>query len=165
MRTALVIGLGNPLREDDGFGWHVIERLRESAVEGRADLLACHQLTPELAAPVAQSARVIFVDAAEGELAGEVCLARINADVGSATRPEAFSHRLDPAGLVRYAKMLYGEVPEAMILSVKGAAFGLSEDLSEPVAGAIPQVLRIVNELLTGEALPAGEMEKSWLPV
>lgn len=164
MRGALVIGLGNPLRGDDGLGWHVIEQLRGTGVEGHADLLACHQLTPELAAPVAQSARVIFVDAAQGGLVGEVCLERINPEAGSAARPAALSHHLDPAGLIRYTKQLYAEVPEAMIVSVRGAAYGLSEHLSEPVLGAIPQVLRVLNELLTGEALPAGEMEKSWLP-
>jgi len=162
MRRALIIGMGNPLRGDDGLGWHVIERLRDRAVDDGADLLACHQLTPELAAPVAQSERVIFIDAAAGEPAGEIRVERVEAVDGSDSLPGALSHRLDPPALVGYAKALYGKVPEAILVSVKGSDYPFSENLSEAAMSAVPGVLRLVDELLTGS--PGPEMEGTCLP-
>ena len=35
MGRVLIIGYGNPLRGDDGFGWHAAERLRETAPGSR----------------------------------------------------------------------------------------------------------------------------------
>jgi len=164
MPRALIIGMGNPLRGDDGLGWHVIERLRGLAAEDGADLLACHQLTPELAAPVAQSKRVIFIDAAEGEPAGEVRVERIDAVNGLELAPDALSHCLDPPALVRYAKTLYGRVPEAILVSVKGSAYGFSETLSEAAMSAVPEVVRLVDELLSAGRQGPG-MEGTCLPV
>ena len=159
MGRALVIGMGNPLRGDDGVGWHVIERLRDTAADERAELLACHQLTPELAGPLAQSEQVIFVDAAEGEPAGEVRLECV-ADTGGAWQPEAFSHRLDPSALVQYAKAVYGTGPKAVVVSVKGSEYGFSENLSGPVLDAVPRVLSLIEDLLTdGCRLPTAGTE------
>jgi hydrogenase maturation protease len=153
MARTLVIGIGNPLRGDDGLGWHVIERLRETTGDEDSELLACHQLTPELAEALAGSERVIFIDAAEGEPAGEVRLRRFN-DFGSEAQETAFSHRLEPETLIQYTRTLYGKMPEAALISVKSAAYDLSERLSEAALGAVPRVLRLVAELSTA-GLPA----------
>lgn len=154
MERPLIIGIGNPLRGDDGFGWHVIEKLQEGDAAERADLVTCHQLTPEIAVSVAPSPLVVFVDAAQGGPAGEVEVQRIrihqvqDSAAGGACLPGALSHRLDPPELVRYAKTLYGNCPEAVVVSVKGAAYGFSEELSAPVLAAVPRVLRLVEDLL-----------------
>ena len=63
MRRSLVVGVGNPLREDDGVGWHLAEALAQTGVPTHT----CHQLLPELAAELSQVDLVLFVDArAEG---------------------------------------------------------------------------------------------------
>ncbi|MEB3362613.1 MAG: hypothetical protein VKI42_10885 [Synechococcaceae cyanobacterium] len=57
----LVIGIGNPLRGDDGVGrW--LARRGELWLP-QAQWRAVQQLTPELAADVAAAARVLFIDA------------------------------------------------------------------------------------------------------
>lgn len=66
MCCALIIGYGNPLRGDDGFGWHVADRLTELLNDESAKILAVHQLTPELAESIGEAKLVIFVDAAYG---------------------------------------------------------------------------------------------------
>ena len=78
--SVLVIAWGNPLREDDGVAWHVLEGLR--ALQPRPWLPAlrlrhAHQLTPELAECVSRAAGVVFVDARRDGTPGEVrCRAR-----------------------------------------------------------------------------------------
>jgi hydrogenase maturation protease len=163
MARTLVIGIGNPLRGDDGLGWHVIEKLREAPAHGMPELLACHQLTPELAAAVAQSDRVIFIDAAAGAPAGEVRLQHLGEPADKA-QPGAFSHRLDPEILIQYTKTLYGRRPEAALISVKSAAYDLSEELSEAALGAVPRVLRLVAELSAVVSHPPAADGGTWLP-
>ncbi len=61
--SVLVIGYGNTLRGDDGAGCYVAERLCALNHEPGLKVLSLHQLTPELAQPVAEAGLVIFIDA------------------------------------------------------------------------------------------------------
>src|SRR5579884_2097858 len=65
MPHPLVIGYGNPLREDDAVGLRAAELVDSGAYR-------CHQLTPELASVVADASMVIFLDAARCEKPGEI---------------------------------------------------------------------------------------------
>ena len=58
---ALVIGIGNRLRSDDGAAIQLAEQIagRRAALQ----VLLCDQLTPELAEPIHQARAVLFVDA------------------------------------------------------------------------------------------------------
>ena len=62
----LLIAYGNPLRQDDGAGLRLAERMAErwQAAETPLRHLAVQQLTPELAVEIAQPgvAAVVFVD-------------------------------------------------------------------------------------------------------
>ncbi|MBW7939884.1 MAG: hypothetical protein H3C63_14095, partial [Candidatus Omnitrophica bacterium] len=50
MNRVLVIGFGNPLRGDDGFGWEVAGQLeRRLSQESSVHILTPIQLAPELA--------------------------------------------------------------------------------------------------------------------
>jgi Ni,Fe-hydrogenase maturation factor len=57
----LVIGLGNPLRGDDGVGWWLAQRARRLRPTPR--VLQVRQLTPELCVELAAARRVLFIDA------------------------------------------------------------------------------------------------------
>ena len=63
----LVIGIGNPLRGDDGVGWWLTERAEQlpRATSTGSPLLVrtVQQLTPELAAELTAARRVLFIDA------------------------------------------------------------------------------------------------------
>ena len=67
----LAIGIGNTLRRDDGIGPWLAERIEEWRLPG-IRTKTVHQLTPEIAAEIAEANAVLFLDAsAVGEsLAG-----------------------------------------------------------------------------------------------
>jgi hydrogenase maturation protease len=134
MAHTLIIGYGNPLRGDDGFGWHAATRLRDLIHDAGVEILAVHQLTPELMEPVSRARRVIFLDAAAGEDPGKVTVAAVGTSGGPAP---AFTHYATPAGLVEGARRLYGAHPEALLVSVVGLDFSLGAELSEPVRLAL----------------------------
>ncbi len=63
----LVIGIGNPLRGDDGVGWWLAERAEQlppgTPTKGPLLVQTVQQLTPELAAELTDVRRVLFIDA------------------------------------------------------------------------------------------------------
>ncbi len=141
--AVLVIAWGNPLREDDGLAWHVLEglrRLRPRRGLPQLHLRHAHQLTPELAEPVSRAAGVVFVDARRDGPAGAI---RCEA-VEPATGKNPLAHALSPQGVLLYAEALYGRAPQAVVVSVTGERFGLGEELSPAVRRALPWAIRAV---------------------
>jgi hydrogenase maturation protease len=139
----LVIACGNPLRQDDGVGWHVAERLRAADPPGLG-VLTCHQLTPELAEPIAHADRVVFVDASTRGPAGRVESRRVAAGFDPAG---ALSHALTPAGLLGLAAELYGRTGPAWCVTVAGQVFGHGADLSPAVEASVEIAARRILRL------------------
>lgn len=140
MGSSLVIGLGNPLRGDDGAGWTLAEELGEPH-------RALHQLTPECAALLAGWARVLFVDACcpDPDSAGAKASATaprleplppVGRDRADAAPP--FSHHLTPADLLTITDQLYGRRPEAWQLLVPVEAMGHSTAFSPSLQASLP---------------------------
>jgi hydrogenase maturation protease len=148
MPHTLIIGYGNPLRGDDGFGWHAALRLREIVHDADIEILAVHQLTPELMDPISRARRVIFIDAAVGEDAGKLTVAPLETTGGPAG---VFTHFATPAALLEGARSLYGARPEALLITVVGLDFEIGADLSEPVQLALESLATTkIRELLAG---------------
>jgi hydrogenase maturation protease len=147
MPHTLIIGYGNPLRGDDGFGWHAALRLREIVHDDGIEILAVHQLTPELMDPISRARRVIFIDAAVGDDAGKLTVAALETTGGPAG---VFTHFATPAALLEGARSLYGAKPEALLITVVGLDFELGEELSEPVQLALESAGTKIRELLAG---------------
>jgi hydrogenase maturation protease len=149
----LIIGYGNSLRSDDGVGWHVARARADDPRAAGIDVIAAHQLTPELAADLHLASRVVLVDAL-ADLPGEPdplpqgnC--RISAlDPGGATGPS--SHHHTPTSLAALARELYGSVPPVTLVGVGIASLEPGDTLTEPVASALPAIVDLILDLATG---------------
>jgi hydrogenase maturation protease len=144
MPGLLIIGYGNPLRRDDGFGWHAALRLRESMASRGAEILAVQQLTPELAEPVGRARRVVFLDAAREGCPGDI-RRRV---LAAAPTGAAFTHSASPEALLAGAARLYGSAPEAVLYTVTGGSFEFGEELTPEVQQAMAAVIAAVEELI-----------------
>ena len=144
--SPLVIGYGNPLRGDDGAGWHAAGLLAADRRAADVTVLRRHQLTPELAEDVSAADLVVFVDASvEGTAPGAVVATEIDPGGGAAwAAGQAWSHHLDPAGLVAMAEALYGHAPPATVVRVGACDLDAGTDLSPVVGRAMPDVLSAV---------------------
>lgn len=142
MKNAMVIGYGNELRGDDGIGnrianivdsWHLLT----------VKSLAFHQLTPELAAQLAEVNLVIFVDASIEE----------NLQVEFLSSSDGYHnsivHFTDPKSLLALSQFLYGYSPPAWLIKVPGVNFELSDRLSptaeKGIAIALTKIMSILN--------------------
>jgi hydrogenase maturation protease len=143
----LVIGYGNPLRNDDGVGQQVAQAFAaRSGPREDVEILALHQLTPELAEPISRAHKVIFVDASADSTPGAITYHPVTPT--PAQDGSAFTHNTSPTGLLAGARDLYGSCPEGLLITIGGASFELGETLSEPVQKALPEVLKALLAML-----------------
>lgn len=151
LRT-LIIGYGNPLRSDDGFGWHASRQLALALAGQDAEVITCHQLTPELAEPLSQCRRAVFIDAdVEGKPGDIECHAVHPQAPASAT----FTHSCTPSGLLASAEGLYGHRPQAVVITVSAQSFAFGETLSSVVSAALLEVVnRVCHWVRNGCAHP-----------
>lgn len=139
----LTIGYGNQLRGDDGIGQQVAELVADCHWENVRSL-AVHQLTPELAAELAEVDCAIFVDACiTGDRIQVISLEPMSSEGCQ------LGHYLDPRSLLYLAQWLYGHSPQAWLISVPGVNFEIGDRLSsvaqQGVAEAIAQIEKLVN--------------------
>ncbi|NEQ47882.1 MAG: hydrogenase maturation protease [Leptolyngbya sp. SIOISBB] len=142
----LVIGYGNTLRGDDGVGYLAAEQVADwNLLDVTA--IACHQLTPELAAALTECDRVIFIDAT---LPGTETAVQVRS-LQPATVASLDAHRSDPAELLQLTAQLYGSSPPAFHLLLPTAEMGFTEDLSAIAQTGLEAALQKVRALLKGE--------------
>jgi hydrogenase maturation protease len=133
---ALVIGIGNPLRGDDGVGWHLVAGLG----------LRRHQLTPELAETVAAAERLLVVDA---WLAPPGAVPRMRPVIPSVGW-EGDSHRVDAPRLLAMAALFSDRPVPAHELLVPGFDFACGDRFSPRLRRQLPAARRLLQSWLRG---------------
>ena len=156
MKKILIIGYGNPNREDDGVAWHILEKLAAHFDVPLSPALAADefdpdryphlvfelQLFPEMAETMTDYDYICFVDAHTGAYEEEVRVATIAPHF----QASPFTHHLTPESCLVIAQTLYGHAPQGLMVSVRGYYFGYKTELSEQTtAHAAEAVARIVE--------------------
>ena len=122
----LLIGFGNPAREDDGIGPAVAEIIENMQIEG-VTVDSDYQLTVEDSAAVAEHDLVVFVDASldcEEPFVFTKVTPRLE---------ESFSsHSVEPEMVIALAEHLFRAKTEAYILGIRGYSFEMfTEEMTE----------------------------------
>jgi len=143
MRRVLIIGYGNPLRADDGFGWRAARRLAELLRDEPIEILALHQLTPELAEPISRADLIIFIDASHDGQPGSWNCEPLEL---STTDGDSLAHHFTPGGLLAYVQAIFKVSPVAQVVSVAGESFAYREQLTARLETALPQVVEHVRK-------------------
>ncbi|MBU0704829.1 MAG: hydrogenase maturation protease [Chloroflexi bacterium] len=158
--SVLVLGLGNPLRGDDGVGCRVIEELMRRELPPDVELLDGGAIGLGLLDLLEGWERVILVDAAEmGRRPGEFVRFTPD-DVLLVSRPDSFSfHHAGLSEVLALADALGRPLPEMVIFGVQPQKVGWGEGLSLAVETALPAladaVLNEINDPPAGSE-PAG---------
>ncbi len=155
MKRTLLIGYGNPDREDDGVAWHILRALTvkmgltapssyedEFPQNALMDFAFYLQLTPEMAEEISAYEYVCFVDAHTGAIPEPVRLIGVDSDF----QRSPFTHHLTPQSLMSMCETLYGKKPDAALLSVLGYRFLFTQQLSEETQALVPQAVDLIWE-------------------
>jgi hydrogenase maturation protease len=168
---ALIIGIGNPLRGDDGIGpWLVTELEQElgreaGAAAPPASCRVVRQLLPELAGELAGAARVLFVDAWRAPTGSQAELAALGAAGpgphagGEGPGSWSFGHGFGPGELLALAALLHDTPPRADLLRIPAAQFALSvadadAGFSATVHHQLPRARRLLRRWLVNPQRP-----------
>jgi hydrogenase maturation protease len=158
LERTLVIGYGNPDRQDDGVAWHILAALAQRLgqpvpvsideefllASGTPDLAFDLQLTPEFAETIAGYQRVCFIDAHTGDIPDEIRVAEVKGEY----QASPFTHHLTPASCLAMTHSLYHTNTAAILVSVRGYEFGFSHQLSERTQALVPQAVARIWEWL-----------------
>ena len=166
MSKCLIIGYGNPDREDDGVAWHILKKLAQHFDLGhpdepvetiadldlgqpqlrddKPDLLGELQLMPEIAETLAAYDRVCFVDAHTGAYAQEINVTPIQAEYQSSP----FTHHMTAETCLALAKSAFGRAPDGMVISVRGYKFGFEPALSPMTAALAAETVEKIKSWL-----------------
>ena len=147
--SVLVLGLGNPLRGDDGAGCQVIEELSRRELPLGIELLDGGAIGLGLLDLMEGWERVILVDAAEmGRRPGEF-LRLMPDDVLLISKPDSFSfHHAGLSEALALADALGRPLPEMVIFGIQPQKIGWGEGLSPAVEAALPALTdAVLNEI------------------
>lgn len=142
--AALILGVGNPLRRDDGAGAAVAGRLA-GRLPGHVTVAAVPGGAAEILAALQGAAQAILVDAtSSGAPPGTV--RRFDAAAGPlpASFARASSHGLGVAEAVELARALGQLPPHLVVYGIEGEDFGMGEGLTPAVVAAMERVAEAV---------------------
>ena len=143
----LVLGYGNPGRQDDGLGCAAAEavaNLRLAGVRASAD----YQLAIDHAYDASECAAVIFVDASRSA-AEPYSVVPV---LPSADLTTFASHDVRPELIVGLCRRVYGRSPDARLIGIRGYAFGFDEGLSARAQANLEAALAYIRAVLRGRA-------------
>lgn len=140
---ALVLGYGNPDRNDDGAGWAVIEALRADPPPG-AELDTAQQLEVEMSERITEFDLVVFVDAAVPESSEPLAVV----EVAPGWQPHATAHHVSPSDLLALAETLYGKKPRAVLIKIRGHDFHFGSTLSPETRASVEEATQRIRRLL-----------------
>ena len=149
--SILVIGYGNDLRGDDAAGPRAAAQIDAWALPG-VEARALHQLTPELAEPLAVAERAIFLDARPVSTGTDVRVRRLQ----PSTPTTRLAHTCDPQGLLALARTAFGRWPEAWWITLPATDFSFGAPLSPLAERGIAAALETVRVLLTPSSPATG---------
>ena len=141
--TILVVGYGSDLRGDDAAGRRAADSVGTWGLPGVA-VRTQHQLTPELAEPLAAATRAVFLDAHPVADDPAVRIRRIH----PAATGARFAHAGGPPGLLHLARLAFGRWPETWWVTIPAADFAFGARLSALAVRGVADALTAIRPLL-----------------
>jgi hydrogenase maturation protease len=141
----LVLGYGNPGRQDDGLGCTAAEAIADLGLAG-VRTSAKYQLAIDDALDVSECAAVIFVDASR------TAVAPFSVQPVEASLEQMFfaSHDVRPEFILGLCRRLYGCSPDARLIGIRGYAFDFDEGLTDPARANLKTALAYIRGVLSG---------------
>lgn len=136
----LVIGYGNPARQDDGIGEYIVNRLYEELKY--IDVITLQELGPEISEDISGYELVFFIDA--GIEQEEEFVVR---EIIPAYKSPIFSHHISPEAILALTKELFKVTPKAYLVSVKGYDFDFGFEISDKACENSERAIDRIKEI------------------
>lgn len=148
----LVYGYGNPGRQDDGLGKALIDLAEEWLSQNQNDNISLdvnYQLQVEDVTEIYDKDLIIFVDASMREDIEDFSFERVEPD----PRANFSMHSVSPAYILALCEKIYGKLPPAYLLHVRGYEWELSEPISSAAQNNMQKAWSSLREILLSPEL------------
>jgi hydrogenase maturation protease len=141
----LILGLGNPLRRDDGIGPRVVELLQQGGLPAGTDALDAGTAGFDLLQLLDGPQRVIIVDAADvGREAGQFTRFTPDQVELMGALEGSLPHRVGLAEILALARALERPLPKIVIFGVQPGSLEWGVGLTAQVETALPLLVESV---------------------
>jgi hydrogenase maturation protease len=147
-RNVLILGVGNLLLTDDGFGVHVINELRNIPLPPNVTLIEAGIVSHQLIPVFHEADLLIFIDAVEaGDTPGSIFRFRPE-DMRFISQMKASLHEMSLMDVL-HMTALTGNRPEAIIIAVQPKDVrSCSLELNDEIRAVIPRVIELIFDEL-----------------
>jgi hydrogenase maturation protease len=163
VKKRLAYGYGNPGRQDDGLGILLVEKWEKWATaQGveQFDFERNYQLNIEDADTIRQYDEVIFVDATVADISG-VHLSKLV----STSQTEFTMHAMDPGFVLHLCQSLYGDAPDAWLLSIKAYEFEFAQALTSLAEKNLATAFELVRQLSSAKCIAEFTKRKEFFEI
>ncbi len=160
MKT-IVVGLGNPILGDDGVGWKVAEEVKKQLTSPPAPLLLGEGSRVDveflslggisLMEHLIGYERAILIDALASDYqTGTVIVSKLSEMPDYSAFHTSSAHDTSLQNAIKLGKTMGATLPEeVMVVGIAtNRVYDFSEELSMPVANAVPEAVKIALDLL-----------------
>ena len=124
--NALIIGIGNNTRQDDGLGWCFLDKLEANNFNPE-NLLYKYQLMVEDAEIISEYKTVVFIDASKEHSKEGFKMEQI-----STSEQVSFStHAVPPNQILNLCEAIYQKKPKAFIIKIDGYEWDFKIELTK----------------------------------
>lgn len=149
MEHIVVLGVGNILMQDEGFGVRVIEEISRSYIfSNNVQLLDGGTLGMELLRFIDGADRLLIIDAINGDGLPGKFYQFTNEEVNNYFKKKVSMHELGIQDVLTTLKLLEKPVRQVVILGVQPAVIDVGLELSPVVQSAIEQTVGRVIDVL-----------------
>ena len=145
----LIVGIGNILLQDEGFGPHVIEALQKVELPESVELLDGGTAGADLVDFICDRRKVIFIDAVRADVRPGSILRMTIADLTANLGHIISLHEFGIVETLKVAEQLGCAPEEVVIFGVRPEQLSCGTELSEKVAAAMPKVIKLVLDELS----------------
>ena len=146
----LIIGYGNPHRQDDGLGPYVVNRLKKrlNHIPG-VYFLTMHQLTADIVEKLQYFDIIFFIDATVDELRYGFKFSKVKPEFGLS---HYLTHYLKPSLLLGLLQSTYHHNPVTVEVAIQGNNFGFRQELTSEAKTraekAISEIVKFTTQSL-----------------
>lgn len=148
--TTLVMGVGNLLRGDDGFGVMVLDAVSKRGVPNHVELLDAGTSIIDLMEELNGRRKVVVIDAVRGGQAPGTLYRFSPEDVAAEAVPADSLHQVGLLDTLRLAELVDCRPDEVVIIGVQPEDTGLKIGLTEAVAAAVARATEMVMTEING---------------
>jgi hydrogenase maturation protease len=143
VKSILLYGYGNPGRQDDGLGPGLVEEIAALGLP-HVETDANYQPLIEDAAQIAEFDLVLFVDTTVEEEIDDFVVRKLEP-----AKEIAFtSHHVSPESILAMCEEMYGRIPQAWLIGVRGYGFEYAEGFTEGALRNYKRALGFITFLL-----------------